>query len=78
MEEEYHAFITGKRSVGVHPPGDEITLDEHAIFPDSLFGFQRSIVAWAVRRRTAAVFADTGLGKSRIQLAFAEIVLRSK
>jgi hypothetical protein len=34
----------------------------------SLFDFQAAIVRWAVRRGRAAVFADTGLGKTRIQL----------
>ena len=32
--------------------------------------FQRHIVAWAVRRGRAAVWADTGLGKTRIQVAW--------
>lgn len=34
----------------------------------SLFGFQEAIVRWAVRRGRAAVFADTGLGKTRVQV----------
>ena len=37
-----------------------------------LFGFQRHIVAWAIRRGRAAIFADTGLGKTRMQLAWAD------
>lgn len=40
--------------------------------PESLFGFQRHAVAWAVRRGRAAIFADTGLGKTRMQLAWAD------
>ena len=39
-----------------------------------LFGFQRDIVAWALRRGRAAVFADTGLGKTRMQLEWARHV----
>ncbi|WP_375483273.1 SNF2-related protein [uncultured Jatrophihabitans sp.] len=43
-----------------------------ADLPGSLFDFQRHIVAWAVRRGRAAIFADTGLGKTRMQLAWAD------
>jgi hypothetical protein len=48
-------------------------------------GFKRSRVAvsapvgidgWALRRGRAAIFADTGLGKSRMQLAWADAVQR--
>lgn len=38
--------------------------------PDGLFGFQRDLTAWAVRQGRAALFADTGLGKTRMQLAW--------
>ncbi len=44
--------------------------------PDSLFDHQRALVKWALRRGRAAIFADTGLGKSRMQLAWASEVLR--
>lgn len=37
----------------------------------SLFDFQQGIVRWAVRRGRAAVFADTGLGKTRVQVEWA-------
>lgn len=40
--------------------------------PASLFEFQRHMVAWAVRKGRAAIFADTGLGKTRMQLAWAD------
>lgn len=38
---------------------------------ESLFPFQQAIVKWAVKRGRAAVFADTGLGKTYIQTAWA-------
>lgn len=44
--------------------------------PDGLFDFQASLVLWALRRGRAAIFADTGLGKSRMQLAWADAVHR--
>jgi len=48
-----------------HQPGD---LNEH------LFDFQHAIVSWAVRRGRAAIFADTGLGKTLMQLSWADEV----
>ena len=44
--------------------------------PDFLFGFQRSLVTWALRKGRGAVFADCGLGKTPMQLAWAENVVR--
>lgn len=44
--------------------------------PDSLFDFQRALVEWAVRQGRAALYADTGLGKSVMALAWAENVVR--
>lgn len=41
-----------------------------------LFDFQREITAWAIRRGRAAIFADCGLGKSPMQLAWADAVMR--
>lgn len=45
--------------------------------PAALFDFQRDIVAWALRRGRAAVFAGTGLGKSLMELAWADAVYRA-
>ena len=42
--------------------------------PAELFPFQRDIVAWALRRGRAAIFAGTGLGKSFMELAWANAV----
>lgn len=39
---------------------------------ENLFDFQKSIVTWACSKGRAAVFADTGLGKTRMQLAWAD------
>jgi hypothetical protein len=44
--------------------------------PGSLFHHQSALTAWALRRGRAAIFADTGLGKSRMQLAWADAVHR--
>jgi DNA modification methylase len=65
---EYEDFVASKRRKEVatgHQPGN---LNEH------LFDFQHAIVSWAVRRGRAAVFADTGLGKTLMQLSWADEV----
>ncbi|HEY6021499.1 MAG TPA: DNA methyltransferase [Candidatus Paceibacterota bacterium] len=65
---EYEDFVRAKRRVEVetgHQPGE---LNEH------LFDFQHAIVSWAVRRGRAAIFADTGLGKTLMQLSWADEV----
>ena len=65
---QYEDFVASKRRAEVatgHNPSD---LNEH------LFDFQHAIVTWAVRRGRAAVFADTGLGKTLMQLSWADEV----
>lgn len=65
---EYEEFVARKRRAEVatgHQPSD---LNEH------LFDFQHAIVSWAVRRGRAAIFADTGLGKTLMQLSWADEV----
>lgn len=65
---DYEAFVAKKRRSEVatgHKPGD---LNEY------LFDFQHAIVSWAVRRGRAAIFADTGLGKTLMQLSWADEV----
>lgn len=44
--------------------------------PDFLFDFQRLLVEWSVRKGRAAIFADCGLGKTPMQLVWAENVAR--
>jgi DNA modification methylase len=66
--QNYEDFVAGKRRAEVatgHHPGE---LNEH------LFDFQHAIVSWAVRRGRAAIFADTGLGKTLMQLSWADEV----
>jgi hypothetical protein len=45
-------------------------------YPSIAFDFQREIIARAVRKGRMAVFADTGLGKTLIQLAIAQNIVR--
>ncbi len=65
---DYETFVAAKRRAEVatgHAPG---SLNEN------LFDFQHAIVSWAVRRGRAAIFADTGLGKTLMQLSWADEV----
>lgn len=49
-------------------------LDSIPTISSALFPFQRDIVGWALRRGRAAIFADTGLGKTLMQLEWARHV----
>ena len=44
--------------------------------PDFLFDFQAALVEWALRKGRAAIFADCGLGKTPMQLVWADNVVR--
>lgn len=64
----YEDFLNSKR-LSQKPCGFEPqNLNEH------LFPFQRDIVNWACRKGRAAIFADCGMGKTIMQLAWADQV----
>mgnify|MGYP000337815028 CR=1 FL=1 len=44
--------------------------------PDFLFPFQRDLVTWAVEKGRCAVFADCGLGKTPMQLTWAQNIVQ--
>lgn len=44
--------------------------------PDFLFDFQKSLCEWAIRKGRGAIFADCGLGKTPMQLVWAQNVVR--
>jgi len=44
--------------------------------PSFLYPFQSDLVSWALRRGRAAIFADCGLGKTPMQLVWADQVAR--
>lgn len=71
MSDAYAAFLDRKRIV------DPMTgLAQLPHMPDAMFAFQRDITSWALRRGRAALFAGTGLGKSFMELAWADAVHR--
>lgn len=66
---DYAAFLAGKRprlaNAGIEVPEEA--------FSRHLFPFQRDLARWALRKGRAAIFADTGLGKTRMQLEWARL-----
>lgn len=69
---KYEDFLQAK-SVEQPDTGLEIIPD----LPACLFSFQRDIVRWALKRGRAAIFAGTGLGKSLMELAWADAIVRA-
>lgn len=66
----YEEFLDSKLKV-VLPTGKLI--DKSEVNP-MLFDFQKDIVHWALKVGRCAVFADTGLGKTFIQLEWARLI----
>jgi superfamily II DNA or RNA helicase len=64
-EMDYAAFLTSKKRVFA---GDGIDVDR---LPPQLYAWQAAIVRWALRKGRAAIFADCGLGKTFMQVAWA-------
>ena len=69
MTADYESFVAGKLAhhvstglAGDHP------------MPSRAFPFQRDLVTWALRRGRAAIFANTGLGKTLMQCVWADVV----
>lgn len=69
----YEAFL--KRKAVSDPMTGLIDVPE---LPECLFPHQRDIVTWALRRGRSALFAGTGLGKSLMELAWADAIHRVK
>ncbi len=63
----YSDFINGKIQK-IEPTGHDV---KESDLNEKLFGFQRAIVKWALKRGRSAIFADTGLGKSFMQIEWA-------
>lgn len=68
MSLTYEEFLVGKRIIA---PPSGVDVDTGDLSP-LLFPFQRDIVTWALRRGRAAIFGDCGLGKTPIQLHWAD------
>lgn len=66
----YEDFLTSKAVIVADSGFNPDQLNEN------LFDFQKDIVAWALRKGKAALFEDTGLGKTIQQLAWADAVAK--
>lgn len=66
----YAAFLAARAQLG----------GEHGFAPDALpermFPLQSALTEWALRKGRAAIFADTGLGKTGMEVAWADNVAR--
>lgn len=70
QDEGYRKFVAQKLKFQ-SGKGLNVALRDYGLFPH-----QTDLVTWALRRGRSAIFADTGLGKSRMQVAWADTVSR--
>jgi hypothetical protein len=68
---DYDAFVARKLAM-VQPSGIAGAVQ----LPSSLFPHQDCLTRWALKRGRSAIFADTGLGKSRMEVAWADAVVK--
>jgi hypothetical protein len=75
MQPDYKNFIAKKLS-HVCPTGitKDAVADSGKFNRDNIFDFQVALVSWALTRGRCALFAATGLGKTRMQLQWATVV----
>ena len=66
---DYSDFIRAKATAEIATGFEPRALGSH------LFDFQAAIVDWACKRGRAAIFADTGLGKTPMQIEWARQVV---
>lgn len=66
---DYQTFLRAKAHAG----------DRHGFapvwMPDFLFDFQKALLEWSVQMGRGAIFADCGLGKTPIELAWAQNIV---
>lgn len=66
----YADFLTAKRQLGGRHGFSPLWM------PEFLFDFQASLVAWATEKGRAALFCDCGMGKTPMQLVWAQNVVQ--
>lgn len=69
----YSQFLKEKTKIEL-PTG----LKEVPVLPNQMFDFQNAVTSWACRRGRAAIFAGTGLGKSFMELAWANALYEAE
>ena len=68
----YTDFITSK-SFQIENSGFDI---DKNILNENLYDFQKDIVRWALKKGKSAIFADCGLGKTLMQLEWANQIYK--
>jgi hypothetical protein len=66
----YQEFIKNKSQCGYNAGFDPVWM------PNFLYDFQKVLVEWSIRKGRSAIFADCGLGKTPMQLVWAENIVR--
>ncbi len=69
-EMNYEVFLDSKR---IKSKSTGVSVDPSLVH-SMLFEFQRDLVIWALMKGRAAIFADTGLGKTFMQLEWARLL----
>lgn len=64
---DYQTFI-GSKTEAIKEAGLQVQQDD---LNAKLFGYQKDVVEWALNRGRAAIFADCGMGKTPMQLEWA-------
>ena len=66
---DYQQFLTSKVQSAIDAGFDVGDISAHGLYP-----FQSDLTIWALKRGRAAIFADTGLGKTGMQVVWAHHV----
>ena len=66
---DYNQFLEDKKQIGGNY-GFQPTF-----YPDKAFDFQKALIDWSVNKGRGGIFADCGLGKSLIELSYAQNIV---
>lgn len=69
-QDGYRSFLNRKAQLGGFSGFDPVWM------PSFLFDFQQALLDWSLRKGKDAIFADCGLGKTPMQLVWAENIVR--
>jgi len=67
---DYMEFLERKSQIDAGDGFDPVFM------PDFLFDFQRALIEWSLRKGRSAIFADCGLGKTPMELVWAQNVVQ--